>query len=149
MKTRTFALVAGIVYTLVGLAGFVPALGSDRDSPDLAVDALYFDLLGLFPVNVLHSLVHLAIGILGILAYRSFSASRTYAQALAVVYAVLAVMGLIDAGNLNTTFELIPLLSHDVWLHALTAAVSAYFGFLGPSAEHEAGVDTARTNSAR
>ena len=144
MNTRYFALAAGIVYTLVGVAGFIPALGNDRDSPDLAVDALYFDLLGLFPVNVLHSLVHLLIGVLGVLAYRGFDAARLHDRALAVVYALLAVMGLIDAGNLDTTFELIPLFSHDVWLHALTAAVAAYFGF-GPVA---AG-DTARPGGSR
>ncbi len=131
MNTRTFALVAGIIYLLVGVAGFIPALGDERNSPDLTVDSLYFDLLWLFPVNILHNLVHLLIGALGVLAARSFDAARRYSQALAVVYAVLAVMGLIDAGNLHTTFELIPLFSHDIWLHALTAAVAAYFGF-GP-----------------
>ncbi len=56
---------------------------------------------------------------------------------LAVLYALLAVMGLIDAGDLNTTFKLIPLLSHDVWLHALTAAAAAYFGF-APEADSDA-----------
>ena len=131
MNTRTFALAAGIVYLVVGVAGFIPALGDDRDLPDLAVDALYFDLFWLFPVNVLHSLVHLLIGVLGVLASRSYDGARLYARALAVVYALLAVMGLIDAGDLDTTFELIPLFSHDIWLHALTAAVAAYFGF-GP-----------------
>ncbi len=33
MRTRTFALVAGVVYTLVGIAGFIPALGDDRVTP--------------------------------------------------------------------------------------------------------------------
>ena len=146
MLTRYFALVIGIVYVLAGLAGFVPALGDERTSPDLIVDAAYRDVLGLFPANVLHHLVHLAIGILGILAYRTYAASRNYSRALAVVYAVLAVMGLIDAGNINTTFKLIPLLSHDVWLHAVTAAVAAYFGFVAPRAV-DAYPDAARSRA--
>ena len=36
-------------------------------------------------------------------------------------------MGLIPV--LNTTFGLVPLFGHDVWLHAGTAALAAYFGF--------------------
>jgi hypothetical protein len=88
-------------------------------------------LLGLFPVNILHTLVHLLLGIWGIIAYRSFSGSRVYAKSLAVVYGLLAIMGLIP--GLNTTFGLIPLFSHDIWLHALTALAAAYFGFVAPA----------------
>jgi Domain of unknown function (DUF4383) len=39
-------------------------------------------------------------------------------------------MGLITAGKLHTTFGLIPLYGHDVWLHVVLAAVGAYFGFV-------------------
>ena len=134
MLTRYFALVIGITYVLAGLAGFIPALGTERTTPDLIVDAQYRNVLGLFPANILHHLVHLAIGILGILAYRSYANARSYSRVLAVVYGLLAVMGLIEAGNINTTFELIPLFSHDIWLHALTALAAAYFGFMAPRA---------------
>jgi hypothetical protein len=133
--TRYFALVLGIVYTLVGLAGFVPGLGSERTEPHLTVEANYQNVLGLFPVNVLHNLVHLAVGILGVLAFATFAAARTYARGLAIFYALLAVMGLIDAANLNTTFDLIPIFGHAVWLHALTAAAAGYVGFVGLSAD--------------
>ncbi|HEV2108145.1 MAG TPA: DUF4383 domain-containing protein [Thermomicrobiales bacterium] len=129
MKTRYFALVVGIIYLVIGIAGFIPAFGSERTTPELTVEANYQDLFGLFPINVLHNLVHLLVGALGVLAYMSFDAARNYSRGLAIVYAVLAIMGLIDAGDLNTTFDLIPLFSHDIWLHALTAAVAAYFGF--------------------
>ncbi|MCC2629869.1 MAG: putative rane protein [Thermomicrobiales bacterium] len=40
-------------------------------------------------------------------------------------------MGLISAANLHTMFGLTPLFSHDVWLHAGTAIIAAYFGW-GP-----------------
>ena len=128
MATRWFALVIGIVYLAVGIAGFFPALGDDRTSPDLVVDAHYRDLFGLFPINVLHNIVHLVIGVLGILAYRTWTAARAYSRGLAILYGILAIMGLIPA--LETTFDLIPLFSHDVWLHALTALVAAYFGWI-------------------
>ena len=81
---------------------------------------LYGYLIGLFPVNILHTAVHLAIGVWGIAAWRSAGGARVYARSLAILYGVLAVMGLIP--GLNTVFGLIPLHSHDVWLHAGTAA---------------------------
>ena len=131
MRTRLFALIVGIVYLLVGIAGFIPGLREAEDFAGLAVEANSGRLLALFPVNVLHNIVHLLIGVLGVLAYRTYDASRTYSRALAIVYAVLAIMGLIRAADLHLTFGLIPLHSHDIWLHALTAAIAAYFGF-GP-----------------
>jgi hypothetical protein len=132
MSTRYFALIFGIVYTLIGLLGFLPAAlqPPPAGAPDLAVDTLYGYLLGLFPVNVLHSIVHLLIGIWGIIAYRSYDASRTYAKANAVIFGLLTVMGLIP--GLNTTFGLIPLFSHDVWLHFLNTLLAGYFGFVAP-----------------
>ena len=132
MTTRNFALVLGIVYVLIGILGFLPfALQTPpAGALDLAVENLYGYLLGLFPVNILHTIVHLAIGIWGILAYRGFDSSRTFARAIAVIFGLLTVMGLIP--GLNTTFGLIPLFSHDVWLHALTALAGAYFGFGRP-----------------
>jgi Domain of unknown function (DUF4383) len=125
---RYFALVYGIVFLLVGIAGFVPGLVAPPEAGrELAVDGNYGHLLNLFPVNLLHNLVHVVFGIWGLAAYRTLSASRTYARAVAVIYAVLTVMGLIPA--LATTFGFIPLYGHDVWLHALLALVAAYFGW--------------------
>jgi hypothetical protein len=132
MAVRYFALVGGIIYALVGIAGLFPAAlqPPPPGAPVLTVDTLYGYLLGLFPVNVLHSLVHLALGLWGIAAYRSFTGSRGYARGLAWIYGVLTVMGLIPM--LNTTFGLIPLFGHDIWLHAGTALIAAYFGYMAP-----------------
>jgi hypothetical protein len=131
MAIRSFAIAAGIVYALVGLMGFVPGINVEGppNAPPMAVDSFYGHLLGLFPVNLLHNLVHLAIGAWGILAYsRGLPESRMFARGLAVLYGLFAVMGLIP--GLNTVFGLVPLYGHDVWLHALTAAVAAYFGWV-------------------
>lgn len=127
---RYFALILGITYLLVGALGFLPValqpLGPG--APNLAVDAGYGRLLGLFPVNVLHNVVHLGVGLWGLLAYRSLGGSIGFARGLTIFYGLLAVMGLI--AGLNTTFGLIPIFGHDVWLHAGTALVAAYFGFM-------------------
>ena len=103
------------------------------DAPPVRFTVLYGYLLDLFPVNVLHSVAHLAIGAWGILAWRAdhdrqgFGNPKTYARALAVFYGALAVLGLIP--GVNTLFGLLPIHGHDVWLHAGTAAIAAYFGW--------------------
>ena len=56
------------------------------------------------------------------------SGTRTYSKSLAVLYGILAVMGLIPMSN--TLFGLAPLHGNDVWLHAVTAAIAAYFGWV-------------------
>ena len=130
MNVRYFALVLGIIFLLVGVMGFIPALVTHpADMHNVTVHANHGYLLGVFPVNILHNIVHLLFGLWGVLAYRSFDGSRVYARSVAVIYALLAIMGLIPAGNLNTTFTLIPIHGNDVWLHALIAVAAAYFGF--------------------
>jgi hypothetical protein len=78
-------------------------------------------------VNVLHSAVHLAIGIAGLAAATTEGYARTYARALAVIYGLLGVMGMVPA--LNTVFGYIPIHGHDVWLHLGTATIATYFGW--------------------
>jgi hypothetical protein len=122
-------LIFGIAYLAAGVLGFVPAalLPPPADAPPTAFAVLYGYLIGLFPVNILHTAVHLAIGAWGIAAWRGEANPRVYARSLAIFYGVLALMGLIP--RLNNMFGLIPLYSHDVWLHAGTAAIAAYFGW--------------------
>lgn len=128
MGVRLFALISGIVYLLVGILGFIPTFVSPPiGAPEIAVDGIYGYLLGIFPINSLHNIVHLAVGIWGIFAYRRYASARTFSKSLAIFYGVLAVMGLFPI--LRTTFGLIPIFGNDVWLHALTALIAAYFGF--------------------
>ena len=129
MKTRTFALIFGLAYLGAGLLGLVPAalMPPPPDAPPTSFTLLYGYLLGLFPVNVLHSAVHLAIGFWGLAASRDATGAKVYGRSLAILYGVLAVMGLIP--GLNNVFGFIPLHGHDVWLHAGTAAIAAYFGW--------------------
>ncbi len=132
MGVRYYALIVGIVFLLVGLMGFIPGI-NNMNHPDLAnhnvaVTSQYGFLLNIFPVNILHNLVHLLIGVLGILAYRSFDGSRRYAIGLGIFYLLLAIMGILPS-PLNTTFGLIPIFGGDVWLHALIAIIGLILGF--------------------
>jgi hypothetical protein len=96
--------------------------------PPIAVDSFYGRALGLFPVNILHNIVHLAIGIWGIVGSRNINGARFFGKGLAILYGLLAILGLIPATN--TLFGLVPLYGNDVWLHAGTALIAAYFGFI-------------------
>lgn len=139
MKTRTFALVLGLGFLAVGILGFVPRLVTvPADQPELMVEATHGLLFGLFPVNALHNLVHLAFGVWGVVVWRSFAASRVYSRSVAVIYAVLAVLGLIPATN--TLFGLVPLHGHDIWLHGVLAIAAAYFGFATIAAVERPGI---------
>ncbi|MBB6097378.1 hypothetical protein HNR42_000792 [Deinobacterium chartae] len=132
---RSFALIFGIVYLLVGIMGFIPAFVSPPQGPDLAVDAGHGRLLGIFPINVVHNIVHLLVGLWGIAGSRSFSGAIGFARGLAIVYGLLTIMGLIP--GLNTMFGLAPLHGNDVWLHLISALLAAYFGW-GPPAREDA-----------
>ena len=133
MNTRTFALIFGAVFLIVGIGGFIPGL-TVRDMSGHAADAdvtmksMFGYELKLFPVNVLHDIVHILFGIWGLLAARSAANARMYFRGVAIIYAVLTVMGFIPP--LDTTFGLIPLYGNDRWLHLLLAIVAAFFGWM-------------------
>ena len=140
MIVRRFALIFGIVFLIVGIGGFIPGLTTPHTHPDVSVTSGLGLELSLFPVNVLHNIVHLIFGVWGLVASRSTPGARGYGKAVAVIYAVLTVMGFITAGKLYTTFGLVPLYGNDIWLHALLAIVGGYFGFV----HREADPDTMR-----
>ena len=130
MNTRNFALVWGIVFLGLAATGLIPGLLQEPHAadPDLAVDSMHGRALGIFPVNILHTLVHLVFGIWGVVASRDWGRAKAYAKAVAIIYAMFVVMGLIP--RLDTTFGLVPLHGNDVWLHILLAVPAAYFGFV-------------------
>ena len=130
--TRYFALVLGVLYLLVGVLGLIPGLLQAPTPPEpVAVDTLHGDLLGIFPVNVVHTLVHLGVGLWGIMAYRRYDSARGFARAIGVIFGLLFLMGLIPGARVM--FGLAPLHGADIWLHLATSLAGLYFGFVAPS----------------
>ncbi|HEY9700511.1 MAG TPA: DUF4383 domain-containing protein [Trichocoleus sp.] len=127
-----FALIIGILFLLIGIMGYIPAfVKAPAVAPEdafLTFTFGYGDLLGLFPINVLHNLVHLLVGVLGIAASTTLSSARLYSGVLALFYGSLTLMGLFLPTQ--STLGFIPIFGHDVWLHAITASIAAYFGFI-------------------
>lgn len=131
MDARRFAMVMGFVFVLIGVLAFIPGINQmdHVDETALAVEGPgHGYLLGLFHVNLLHNLVHLAFGVMGIVMARSAANAVLYARIVAVSYGLLAVMGLVPL--LNTMFGLVPIHGWDVLLHLVIAAAAAYFGFV-------------------
>ena len=127
MNLRTMALLFGVVFLAIGALGFVPGMVTPGSHPGMTMNQGYGLLLGLFPVNLLHNIAHLLFGAWGVLS-RTSGAARNYFRGVALIYALLAVMGLIPATS--TTFGLIPLHGNDIWLHGALAVVGFYFGWL-------------------
>ena len=132
MSTRTLALVFGIIFLLAGASGFIPGMlhPVPAGAPPLSVATGYGLVMGLLPVNLLHNLVHVLFGMLGVAAFAGVFAPRVYAQIVAVAYGLLGVLGLFSATN--TLFGLVPIYGYDVWLHSFLGVVAAYFGFMAP-----------------
>jgi hypothetical protein len=131
MSISTLATVFGVVFLLAGVAGFFPAPPPPGALP-LVVNHGHGLALGLLPVNTLHNAVHLLFGVLGLIAARGMVlAARAYFQLVAVVYALLTVLGMVPATQ--TTFGLIPIYGNDVWLHGVIALAAGFIGFVMPA----------------
>ncbi len=127
---KTFALIFGVVFLAVGIAGFflLDPAGPGSTGHNLTMNHGEGVLLGLFPVNTLHNVAHLLFGVWGLLSAGSVGAARGYFRGVAIGYGLLTVLGLIP--QTQTLFGLVPLHGHDVWLHAVLALAGVYFGFI-------------------
>jgi ABC-type transport system involved in multi-copper enzyme maturation permease subunit len=111
--SQLLALAIGVVYTLVGLAGFL-VTGFDNFAAETDKTLLGFEL------NPLHNLVHLAIGLAGLMLWRRLDTARAYGWLLAAGYGLTFIYGLFAAGNSDLNF--LSLNSADNVLHLLSAA---------------------------
>ena len=124
------ALVVGIVFLLVGVAGFVPGLTHSMEHLEGAGADSEAMLLGIFQVSILHNAVHLLFGVAGVAVAARAKASRQYLIVGGVVYAVLLVYGLFAVGNEDANF--VPVNVADNWLHAVLAIGMVLLGvFVG------------------
>ena len=80
MSTRNFALIFGIVFLVVGIAGFIPGVSQPLHEGHPPIMGNGGQLLGLFPVNELHNAVHILFGIWGLAASRSLGGAVNYAR---------------------------------------------------------------------
>jgi len=111
---QILALAFGAVYLLVGIVGFF-VTGFDNFADNSQHEMLLF-----FMINPLHNVVHIVIGLAGLLLARTLAGARTYGWLLAVGYAAAFVYGLIAVGE---SWDVLNINAADNVLHILTAVV--------------------------
>ena len=105
MTPRSLALILGLVYLGLGALGLMPGV-----------------LAGLFPANPILAVVHLALGAWGLAAYSGRAAAPAYARRAALIFAVLALAGMLHGLE---RFPM-PLDGANVWLHLASAALVGF-----------------------
>lgn len=114
----TMAKVFGVVLLAVGVLGFIPALAPDDK------------LLGLFHINAVHNVIHLASGAVALFAgFNGLKASRLYFQVFGVVYALVTVLGFVYMDE-----DILGIVANNMMdniLHVLIAGSALTLGF-GP-----------------
>jgi hypothetical protein len=120
---RLVSQIFGVILTLVGLMGFIPALTPDGQ------------LLGIFAINPAHNLVHLLTGVLGLFAGFMMSGqyARLYTLIFGIVYTIVAIVGFAQG---TTILGVLPTGLADNVLHSLLAIsfLGAYFATPGEAA---------------
>ncbi|WP_418608253.1 DUF4383 domain-containing protein [Georgenia sp. SUBG003] len=113
----TLALIIGVVYLVVGIAGFFATGFSNFTEHDHTQT-----LLG-FAVNPLHNVVHVIIGLAGVLLWRTRNGARLYGWLLGVGYGATAVYGFLVVNNPDA--NILNINQADNWLHVFSALAAS------------------------
>jgi hypothetical protein len=116
------ALAFGAIYLLVGIVGFFITGFSDFFAHDTGKNLLFFE------INGMHNVVHILIGVAGLVLARNLAGARAYGWLLAVGYGAALVYGLIALGK---DWDFLSLNAADNVLHGATALVGLVIA-LGP-----------------
>jgi hypothetical protein len=134
------ALAIGVLYTIVGIAGFFVTGFDGFASPEGEL------LFGIFEVNPTHNIVHLAIGLAGLALWANLGTARIYGWLLAIGYGATFVFGLFVADT-NSQANVLALNTPDNWLH-LGSALAGLAIALWPADDRRRGDGRRTTTSA-
>ena len=119
----------GLAFLIVGILGFVPGVTTNYDELTFAGHHSGAMLLGVFEVSVLHNLVHVAFGIVGLALASRPRPAALYLVVGGLVYAVLWIYGLVIDHESGANF--VPLNDADNWLHLALAVLMVTLGAVG------------------
>ncbi len=122
------AVIVSVVFVLVGVLGFVPGITTNYDQLSFAGHDSMAMLLGVFMVSVLHNIVHLLFGVVGLAAARTPRGARLYLVIGGVVYLVLWLYGLLIDHGSDANF--VPVNTADNWLHLVLGVGMIALGLL-------------------
>jgi hypothetical protein len=120
---QTVAMLVGLVFLLVGILGFIPGITTDAPG-DFAGHDSNAELLGIFQISILHNIVHLLFGLVGLGLARTHEGARTFLIGGGVIYLALWLLGILGGGNW------IPVDTADNWLHFALGAGMVAAGFV-------------------
>ena len=118
-------MVFGVIFLLVGAAGFIPGITTHYDRLN-SFDGEGALLLGLFGINWLESVVHVLYGVAGLAFAGNARASRSYFLVGGAVYIVLWIYGLVI--DLDSSANFIGLNVEANWLHFALGVVMIGIG---------------------
>lgn len=119
---QVVALTFGCVYLMVGLVGFA-VTGFDQWA-----SAVFTEKLLVFPLNPLHNIVHIALGLIWMMSSSRLATAKQVNLVLGVVLIVVALAGF--AGVLEF-LAIEDKFAADNLLHVVTGLVSVFFGTIG------------------
>jgi hypothetical protein len=129
---RLAATAVAAVFLLVGILGFIPGITSDYDSMSFGGHMSGAELLGIFQVSILHNIVHLLFGVVGLALARRTPGAVNYLLGGGVIYLVLWIYGLVVSKSSDANF--VPLNTADDWLHFVLGLGMLGLGIWGRSA---------------
>ncbi len=124
------AIAAGAVFLLVGILGFLPGVTSNVGRIGFIGHESEAELLGVFRVNILHNIVHLLFGVVGLAAARTVAWSKSFLLYGGVIYLALWLYGLVI--DLGTAANFVSLNTADNWLHFSLGIAMIAAGLLVP-----------------
>jgi len=113
------ATIVAAVFLLVGVLGFIPGATTEYDGMTFAGHESTAMLLGVFHVSILHNIVHLLFGVVGLALARTAPGATNFLIGGGIVYAVLWLYGLLIDHDSPANF--VPLNTADNWLHLILA----------------------------
>jgi hypothetical protein len=101
---QSAAVLVGIGFLVLGVLGFIPGVTSNYDQLKFAGHTSDAQLFGIFDTSVLHNIVYLVFGIVGIVLARTADGARTYLVGGGLVFLVLFVYGAIWHGETGSNW---------------------------------------------
>jgi uncharacterized protein DUF4383 len=125
---RMVATVVAATFLLVGILGFIPGITTDYDAMQFAGHESGAKLLGVFQVSILHNIVHLLFGVVGLVLARRADTARAYLIGGGAVYLLLWLYGMVIDHGSDANF--VPLNGADNWLHLVLGIGMVALGLL-------------------
>lgn len=111
--TRLLAILFGIAFIFFGVAGFLPIFVQDGM------------LFGFFTATGMHNIIHIATGVIAIMAATSDRYARYYFQIVGLLYTVIAIWGFWSGGDLY----IMQVQQADNILHIVIGVIALLIGF--------------------